>query len=348
MSPNELSIGVIGTGRMGGFHVDAWDRIDTARVVAVADPSEEASRACVRRRQIDTHQDWHELLARPDIDAVTVAAPTEQHAQITLAALAAGKHVLVEKPVASTLEDGTRMAAAARATGRKLMVGHVERFNPVVDMTRRFVAEGRLGRILRINGTRVGPLPARIRDAGVAIDLAIHDLDVMQYVLGHDITSIYAAGGRFVHPSQEDMLTCLLRFGADGPFGMLDVNWVTPTGKRELTVIGEAGMLHADYVAQEIVFTESAGAAGAWQELEQLRDDAASAVVRFTLDRVDPLRAELTAFARCIIDDTDEPVSVYDGCRALVAGLAVRNSAATSRPVTLLGMPSAPLARRAA
>jgi len=333
---------------MGSFHVETWDRVEAARILAVADPSEAAAGACIRRRPIDWHADWHTLIAREDIDAVSVAAPTEQHARIALAALHAGKHVLVEKPVASTLEDGTRMAAAARATGLKLMVGHVERFNPVVEMARRFVTEGRLGRVLRINGTRVGPLPARIRDAGVAIDLAIHDLDVMQYVLGRDITSVYAEGGRFVHPSQEDMLTCLLRFGSDGPFGMLDVNWITPTGKRDLTVIGEGGMLHADYVAQEVLFTESAGAANGWKELAQLRGDAASAVVRFSLNRVEPLRAELEAFLRCIVDDTNEPVSVYDGCRALVAGLAVRNSAAMSRPVTLLGMPSAPAVRHAA
>jgi UDP-N-acetylglucosamine 3-dehydrogenase len=279
---------------------------------------------------------------------VSIAAPTEHHASIALAALSAGKHVLVEKPVAGTLEDGTRMAAAARATKLKLMVGHVERFNPVVEMTRRFVDDGRLGRVLRITGTRVGPLPTRIRDAGVAIDLATHDLDVMQHVLDRDITSVYADGGRYVHPSQEDMLTCLLRFGADGPLGTLDVNWVTPTARRELTVIGDAGMLQADYVTQEVRFTESAGVADGWKELERLRGDARSAAVRFTLDRVDPLHAELDAFARCILDDTFEPVSVYDGCRALVAGLAVANSASTARPVRLLGMPCAPAIRQAA
>jgi len=103
-----------------------------ARVVAVADPRETAAQACIRRRPIDWHADWQELVDRADVDAVTIAAPTGQHAAIALVALAAGKHVLVEKPIAAALEDGLRMAVAARAAGRKLMVGHVERFNPAV------------------------------------------------------------------------------------------------------------------------------------------------------------------------------------------------------------------------
>ena len=142
------------------------------------------------------------------------------------------------------LEDGTAHGGRrARAPGVKLMVGHVERFNPAVGKMAELIAEGRLGRVFRAHATRVGPLPARIRDAGVAIDLATHDLDVMQFVLGRDITRVYAEGTRFAHPTQEDMLSCLLRFGDDGPFGLLDVNWLTPEKRRELDVIGEDGML---------------------------------------------------------------------------------------------------------
>ena len=111
--------------------------------------------------------------------------------------------------------------------------------------------------MFRVHATRVGPLPTRILDAGVTIDLATHDLDIMQFVLGRAITSIYAEGSRFMHPSQEDMISCLLRFGDDGPMGLLDVNWLTPEKRRELTVIGEGGMLSASYLTQDVWFTES-------------------------------------------------------------------------------------------
>jgi predicted dehydrogenase len=222
------------------------------------------------------------------------------------------------------------------------MVGHVERFNPAVGKVAELISEDRLGRVFRAHATRVGPLPARIADAGVAIDLATHDLDVMQFVLQRDITRVYAEGTRFAHPTQEDMLSCLLRFGNDGPFGLLDVNWLTPEKRRELNVIGEYGMVHASYLTQDVWLMEAEGAHTGWEDLARLRGDAESAAIRFALRKTEPLRAELEAYAECILKDTPEPVSAYDGCRALIAALAVRDSAANSRPVELLGMPLPP------
>jgi UDP-N-acetylglucosamine 3-dehydrogenase len=345
---DELGIGLIGAGRMGSYHVETWERVAAGRLVAIAEPEETLAQARIGRRPIDWVADYRWLLERADVDAVCICTPSEQHARIALDALAAGKHVFVEKPIATALEDGLRMAAAARVADLKLMVGHVERFNPAVGKLAELIREGRVGRVFRAHATRVGPLPARIQDTGVAIDLATHDLDLMQFVLGRDITSIYAEGSRCVHPSQEDMISCLLRFGEDGPQGLLDVNWLTPEKRREMTVIGEGGMLSASYLTQDVWFTESSGAPTAWSEFARIRGDAEGAAVRFALPRVEPLQAELEAFARCVLDDTPEPVSPQDGCRALAAALAVRDSAANSRPVTLLDMPAARPVRIAA
>jgi UDP-N-acetylglucosamine 3-dehydrogenase len=327
--PDELRIGVIGAGRMGTFHVRAWNRVDGASVAAVADPD-----AAARARALDglppavEYDDWSRLLARSEqLDAVSIACPSELHCDVALAALAAGLHVLVEKPLAISLPEALRLRGAARESGRKLMVGHVERFNPVVAALRDALDRQLIGRIFRAHATRVGPLPARIRDAGVAIDVATHDLDVIQYILGRQAVEVYAEGGRFAHPSQEDLLTCLARFDAEGSeevLGLLDVNWLTPEPRRELTLIGEAGLLRADYVAQEVVLVEGAGAAP--RPLD--------------IGRAEPLLAELNAFARCIRLDTPVPVSAHDGVRALAAALAVRESAATRRPVALLDIPA--------
>jgi UDP-N-acetylglucosamine 3-dehydrogenase len=337
---DELNIGLVGAGRMGAYHVDTWERVSEGRLVAVADPDESVARARIGRRPIDWVGDYRWLLERADVDAVCICAPSAQHARIALDALAAGKHVFVEKPIATALDDGLRMAAAARQAGLKLMVGHIERFNPSVGKLAELIAEGRIGRVFRAHATRVGPLPVRIQDTGVAIDLATHDLDLMQFVLGRHITSIYAEGSRCVHPTQEDIISCLLRFGEDGPQGLLDVNWLTPEKRREMTVIGEGGMLSASYLTQDVWFTESTGAPTGWSELARIRGDAEGAAIRFALPRVEPLQAELQAFARCVLDDTPEPVSAQDGCRALAAALAVRDSAAHSRPITLLDMPA--------
>jgi UDP-N-acetylglucosamine 3-dehydrogenase len=337
---SELNVGLIGAGRMGAYHVDTWEKISSGCLVAVAEPDETVARQRIGRRPIDWVSDYRWMLERDDIDAVCICAPSEHHARIALDAIAAGKHVFVEKPIATALEDGLRMAAAARLAQVKLMVGHVERFNPAVGKLAELIDEGRIGRVFRAHATRVGPLPVRIQDTGVAIDLATHDLDLMQFVLGRDITSIYAEGSRCVHPSQEDMISCLLRFGDDGPSGLLDVNWLTPEKRREMTVIGEGGMLRASYLTQDVWFTESTGALTAWDELARIRGDAEGTAIRFALPRVEPLQAELEAFARCVLDDTPEPVNAQDGCRALAAALAVRDSAAHSRPVTLLDMPA--------
>jgi UDP-N-acetylglucosamine 3-dehydrogenase len=276
------------------------------------------------------------------VEAVVIAAPSEMHCEIGLAALDAGKHVLVEKPIATSLPDALRMASAARSAQLKLMVGHVERFNPAVAKVRELISEGRLGRVYRAHSERVGPLPMRIKDSGVAIDLATHDVDIMQHVLERDITRVYAEGTSFAHPSHEDILSCLLRFGDDGPYGLLDVNWLTPEKRRQLTLIGEGGLLRAHYITQDVQLMESASAMTGWKELALARGDAEGAAVRFALPKVEPLKAEASAFVACVLDDLPEPVNAYDGARALAGALAIRESVAGKRPIELLGMPAAP------
>ena len=344
----DLGIGLIGAGRMGAYHVETWERVVGVRLLAIAEPNENLARQRIGRRPIDWLADHSDLLQRSDIDAVCVCAPSEDHFRIVLEAISAGKHVFVEKPIATALEDGLRLAAAARLARVKLMVGHVERFNPAVGKLAELIGEGRIGRVFRVHATRVGPLPERVRNTGVAIDLATHDLDIMQFVLGKDITSIYAEGSRCMHPTQEDMIACLLRFGEEGPWGLLDVNWLTPEKRREMTVIGEGGMLSASYLSQDVWFRESSATPTGWDDLARIRGVGEGAAVRFALRRVEPLQVELEAFARCVRDGTPEPVSAHDGCRALAAALAVRDSATNSRPVTLLDMPASHPIRAAA
>jgi UDP-N-acetylglucosamine 3-dehydrogenase len=330
---------------MGAFHVRNYAQIDCAQLVAVAEPSEETRRRATAGTDVVEFSDWRQLIefGADELDAVSIACPSEYHAEVALEALAADLHVLVEKPIATTLPDALRMRGAAMEADRKLMVGHVERFNPAVAKLRELVADGRLGNVYRAHTTRVGPLPTRIQDTGVAIDLATHDLDVMQHVLDRQIGEIYADGGRFQHGSQEDLLTCMVRFGPQDTgdtLGLLDVNWLTPEKKREIALIGENGLLRASYITQDVWFVESPSAPLHWDGLSMLRGDGEGAAVRFSLAKAEPLRAELEAFCRCILDDTPEPVSAHDGVKALAAALAMRESAAVRRPVELLDIPA--------
>lgn len=340
--PEILRMAVIGAGQMGARHAETYERLPQAEMMALADPDEAAARAVIGRRPIGWDADWRSTLERTEVDAVVVATPSGMHCEIGLAALDAGKHVLVEKPIATSLPDALRMAAAARSSHRKLMVGHVERFNPAVAKVRELVREGRLGRVYRAHSERVGPLPLRIKDSGVAIDLATHDVDIMQHVLERDITRVYAEGTSFAHPRHEDILSCLLRFGEGGPYGLLDVNWLTPEKRRQLTLIGEGGLLRAHYITQDVQLMESANAVTTWKELALARGDAEGSAIRFALPKVEPLMAEASAFVACVLDDLPEPVNAYDGARALAAALAIRESVEGRRPIELLGMPAAP------
>jgi UDP-N-acetylglucosamine 3-dehydrogenase len=317
--------------------------------VAVADPSPEARKRALRGATgVREHDDWRAMLEAeaPSLDAVSVACPSSLHCEVALAALEQGLHVLVEKPIATTLPDALRMRAAARDAGRKLMVGHVERFNPAVAKLRDLVRAGRLGDVFRIQATRVGPSPLAEPDTGVILDLASHDLDVMQFVLGQDITQVIATGGSFRHGTHEDLVTCLLRF-TGGSLGMLDANWVNPEKQREVVLLGSAGSLRANYITQDVWFVESSspGAAPGWEELAFIRGEGEGTATRFGLHKVEPIRAELDAFLDCIVNDTPEPVGAHDGARALAAALAIRESLRSGRSVHLLEMPEPQTAR---
>lgn len=332
---DELRIGVIGLGRMGGNHFNVWSRMDGARVVAIAEPDAARFYEVVgpAAAEVAHHERWQDLVARGDLDAVSIVAPSSMHGEVAVAALDAGLHALVEKPLATTVPDAMAIAQAAERAGRILTVGHVERFNPAARKLRALLADGALGRIFRLHATRVGPLPTRIMDAGVALDLATHDLDLMEWLTGETITEITAASSQFAHSHHEDMVHGMVRFGDDGPHGLLDVNWLTPEKRRELVVIGEQGLLRASWVTQDLFLVRSGGIAVGWDQLAQLRGDAEGEMIRFAIKKEEPLRAELEAFRDAIREGGPPPVPALAGARALANALALRESAAQRRPM---------------
>ena len=207
---------------MGRNHVRVWDEVvDGVDLVAVADPDPRALRAGHRRARARGFEDAERMLAEEELDLVSIVAPTSLHLPATLAALGAGANVLVEKPIAATREEAQAMIDAAAAAGRMLTVGHIERFNPAIRELRRRLEAGELGRIFQISATRLGPFPARIRDVGVVVDLAPHDLDVMRFLVGSEPVRIYAETERRIHTEHEDLFTGTSAF-ANGVLGVLE------------------------------------------------------------------------------------------------------------------------------
>src|SRR4029078_12917233 len=165
-------------------------------------------------------------------------------------------HVPLETRLAATIDEGMRIVVAARQHGVAVQVGHVERFNPAVLELGRLLAEGWLSSVYAIASRRAGPFPARIRDVGVTVDLATHDVDILSWIAGERPSRVYAETAQRIHADHEDLLFGLLHFPS-GATGMLDVTWLTPAKRRQLVVVGEEGMFELDYLTQRLTFTKA-------------------------------------------------------------------------------------------
>jgi predicted dehydrogenase len=334
--PRPLRAGVVGLGMMGRNHVRVWDdAVAGVELVAVADPDPAALARATTGRRARGFEDAERMLAEEELDLVSIVAPTSLHMPVTLAALRSGANVLVEKPIAATRDEATQMIAAAEAAGRMLTVGHIERFNPAIRELRRRLAAGELGRIFQVKATRLGPFPARIRDVGVVVDLAPHDLDVMRYLVDSEPIRLYAETERRIHTAHEDLFNGIIKF-ANGVVGVLDINWLTPTKRRTLTVTGERGMLLADYIAQDLVLFANPDAPETWENPgagDRTTSVAEGEMTRYSIRRQEPLVVELDEFARAVRDGAPPPVAPRDAMIALLLARTMVESAETGRVI---------------
>ncbi|HET7421392.1 MAG TPA: Gfo/Idh/MocA family oxidoreductase [Candidatus Dormibacteraeota bacterium] len=326
-------IGLVGLGAMGRNHLRVLGELDGAELVAVCDQDAALVAAARRKYGVAGHRDWKDLYAREDIDAAIIALPTRFHLEAGRAALERGLHVLVEKPIAPSLEEGQALVDAASRADRVLAVGHIERFNPAVRELKRRVAAGDLGRVFQIHASRQGPFPARIRDVGVVVDLATHDLDIMQHVVGSDIRRVYAEAERRIHTEYEDLLDAVLKF-ENGVIGVLQVNWLTPTKLRQLSVLGEKGLFVANYLTQELTYFKNANVELEWEAMRNLSGVSEGEMVRFPIAQAEPLRLELQAFVESVAGAPIE-VDGQAGLTALRLALALVTSATEGRAVEL-------------
>jgi len=332
-----LRAAVIGLGSMGANHVRVLaDMADLVELVAVADPDVERLRQASRRSGARPFRDAAELLAAAQPDFVTICTPTRTHAAIAELALRAGAHVLVEKPIAATVEEAERLQRIAADARRLLTVGHIERFNPAVAALARRLRLGEGGRILQVHARRVGPFPHRIRDVGVIHDLVTHDIDVVRFLLADDVERVYAEAQRHIATEHDDLFVGVLHFRS-GPIALLEANWLTPTKERSLRVLCERGMYAIDYLAQTLTFYENHAAAAREGQPASVTEGP---MTRFPIAYREPLRAELEAFAVAVASGGPPPVPAADAIEALRIADALNRSAAQARPIEVAPAPS--------
>jgi UDP-N-acetylglucosamine 3-dehydrogenase len=328
-----VRVGLIGLGTMGRNHLRLLSSHEDARLVAIADPVADALEVAGTAGSAQGYAEPLAMLAEAELDAVVIASPTMTHRPLALAALERGIAVLVEKPLAATPDEADRLVEAAKSSGVPLQVGHVERFNPAVLELGRLLKTGWLSTVYAITSRRAGPFPARIRDVGVTMDLATHDVDILSFVAGERPIRVSAETAQRVHEDHEDLLFGLLSFPS-GTVGMIDVDWLTPAKRRSLAVVGEEGMFELDYLSQRLTFTRSSDTSNP-RLIAGYAPTFEGESVELPLETHEPLSAELDAFIAVVRDGGQPVVDAEDGRWAVVLADALLRAARERRTIEL-------------
>ena len=304
-SPEALRLGVIGIGHLGRHHARILSALDGARLTAVVDTIEERAAAASAASGAAAHTDYRDLLG--EVDAVTIAVPTELHREIALPFLERGISVLVEKPMARSLAEADEMIAAAHRSGATLAVGHTERYNPAVTTVLPFVTSPRF-----IEVHRLGVFPDRSLDIDVVFDLMIHDLDVILALVRSEVVSIEAVGVPVLTPKY-DIANARLRF-ASGCIANVTASRISKDRVRKIRFFQPDSYISIDYAAQEVEGWRLVRGAGPRPSIEG---------GQLPVQRDEPLRLELADFIRAARTRTPPVVDGEAGRRALALATAI-------------------------
>ena len=292
-----IKVGVVGLGAIGVHHARLYSQMN-CELVGVADINYEKARAIGETYKVEYYRDYRSLLNR--VEAVSIAVPTTLHHATAIDFLNEGVHCMVEKPIAISLEEARDMIRAASENKVNLAVGHIERFNPAVKKLKQVLEKGILGKILMLSARRVGPYVPRIRDVGVVIDSATHDIGVIRYLVGKDPISIFSRAGSLKHV-KEDHAIIILDF--EDITASIEVNWFTPHKVRTLVVTGSEGIAYLDYIEQKLVIHNST----------EIEDEE--------IKREEPLRLELEDFLTSAAEGSKPSVDGYEGLNILKIAL---------------------------
>jgi predicted dehydrogenase len=322
---------VLGLGMMGRHHARLLQTMPGVRFAGAVDPGGDRHGSVVDPDLVvPTVED---LLAAGPPDFAVVATPTEDHLPATRALADAGVDLLIEKPLAATVEEGRELIAIVEQSGIRAAVGFVERCNPALIELRRRVQSGQLGEVFLIATERVGPFPGRVRDVGVVKDLATHDLDLVRWLGGTPIERLAAQTQHRMGRDHEDLVLVTGRLESAVSFNTV-VDWLSPTKVRRTRVLGELGMLVADTLTADLTFFANGETTSEWSAAQALRGVSEGDSTRYALARREPLLVELEAFLAFVRGEADaRVVSLAEGLEAAVYADAVLESAASGAAV---------------
>jgi UDP-N-acetylglucosamine 3-dehydrogenase len=312
----KLGVAVIGTGFWGKNHARAYKEMQSANLVAICDVNAVRAKSVAHQFGVKAYTDSARMLRDKEIEAVSVCTWSTVLADEALKAVLAGKHVLVEKPMAANSEQARNLLRTADENGLHITVGFLMRFIPGLQNIQESITNKKIGSMVCATAKRVSQWPDRIGDVGVVKDTAIHDIDAMRYITNEDPVSVSAKVGSMKNKRFEDYAQIMLTY-ENGESAFIESNWLTPYKTRTLTVTGSEAIMKLDYITQEL-----------W--IENARE---SIQPRYPVQ--EPLKRELQHFVECITEKKTPRVTGMDGIKALEIAEAAMMSSATNETVKL-------------
>lgn len=295
-----MRVGVIGVGVMGKNHVRVYSELPGVELVGIADVNSELASAVAKTYHTKAFTDYKQLL-KQHLDAVTIAVPTSLHKKVSLDVVQAGVNMLVEKPIADTVENADAIINAARQNGVKLMVGHIERFNPIVPVLKESIKDSQ---VISLGITRVGPFPPRVKDVGIVIDLATHDIDLIRYLTDSEFKRVYPLTSKNLSGQEDSAILCFEM--ETGVLAYSIVNWLTPFKVREINIATEGKFIKGWFQEQKVI-----------EYMQYNKEDSSYVAKELAVPFAEPLKVELEAFIESVRNNREPPVTGYDGLAAL-------------------------------
>jgi len=312
----KIGVAVIGTGFWGKNHARVYKELAETELIAICDIDPQRAKAVADQFGAKPYTNAAKMLKNRDIEAVSVCTWSTALAKEATKAVQAGRHVLVEKPMAANVKQAENLLKKAEKEGVHLTVGFLMRFIPGLQSIKKAVQDKTIGELVCASGKRVSQWPERIGDVGVVKDTAIHDIDVMLHLFNEDPIGVYAKTGSMRHIRYEDYAQIMLTFKG-GKSAFIESNWLTPYKTRILIATGSEAIMNLDYITQELTVENAK---------ETLKP-------RYPMQ--EPLKLELQHFANCIMKKDKPLITGLDGLKALRIAESALKSSATGRIVKL-------------
>ncbi|QNK59254.1 Gfo/Idh/MocA family protein [Paenibacillus sp. PAMC21692] len=326
-----IRVGMIGLGRFSQFHLKCLRQLPNVKLVAAADLSETRRLETAQEWGCTCYASWQEMIDSEKLDAVIVLTPEMHHVEPTLAALQAGCHVFVEKPIALTEQDAERMIETAKQNNRLLMVGHVLRFDPRMLAARQAVQQGEVGKVRSIYSRRNNPSRyfSLYERTNLMYILGIHDIDLQRWMTGAEVVEVFARSSSSTG-NGPDLIWAMLTF-SDGTIGVIENNWlISKQAPAEMDVrmeiVGEEGIIHFQDPDQSLVFWSGNGVT---HRASYIWNEAHDSYAGYILE-------EMKHFYQCVRDNTPSPILLLEDAKEAVrVAEAIILSSQTGQPVRL-------------